>query len=53
MPADAVDLAQVVLYWVVDAVEVGEAAGVIPPAWQEREGAGVGAQPGNGGCSRL
>uniref|UniRef100_A0A8C6ZCP6 Family with sequence similarity 110 member A n=1 Tax=Nothoprocta perdicaria TaxID=30464 RepID=A0A8C6ZCP6_NOTPE len=34
VPADAVELADVVPRRVVDAVEVGEAAGVEPPAWR-------------------
>lgn len=38
MPADAVELADVVLGWVVDAVQVGEAAGVEPPACEEGAG---------------
>lgn len=47
VPADAVELAHVVASWVVDAVEIREAAGVKPPSWQ-REGKtlwGGGGQP--------
>lgn len=31
VPADAIDLVQVLMDWIVDAVEVGEATGVKPP----------------------
>lgn len=31
VPADAIDLVQVLMNWIVDAIEVGEATGVKPP----------------------
>lgn len=38
VPADAIELAHVVASWVVDAVEIREAAGVKPPSWgRERD----------------
>lgn len=38
VPANAVELAHVVASWVVDAVEIREAAGIKPPSWgRERD----------------